>query len=339
MDLQYFILHMKFLSQDLLIMEYSRMFKVREFLDLLTVLYGNEDDSLVKHPNLSSDKDIKNSENDSEELKRLKKFKIKDYKSGNKGTYCDICKRVILHHYHSHRKYVHGKDIAPTPCKICGKLLKRKDYLLVHMRRVHSDNNTQSVSCDICGKEMKSMERLQIHKKTVHIDLKVPCSLCDRKFKNKFYLKTHMRTSHSDDAFHVCPICGKSLKNIRLHMELVHSERKGVDCEICGKTFLTEQRLKVHARWSHTNVEKTHTCETCGDSFKSKTMLKNHYVRHSDDRNYKCNLCDKTFKLKCILQTHKRVHNIVDPYTCQKCGESFKWKGTFDRHLEKCSVT
>ncbi|CAD5227944.1 unnamed protein product [Bursaphelenchus okinawaensis] len=59
-----------------------------------------------------------------------------------------------------------------------------------------------------------------------------------------------------------------------------------------GKTSITLQKNQLCA------------CKECGKLFKSIWYLKQHAVRHSNERPFKCNYCQKAFKFRSNLYQH-----------------------------------
>ena len=88
-----------------------------------------------------------------------------DWEGCNK-TFCDRMKWKYHMKYHQARadKIAKGLPLTPQPeecsCPICGKVLKYKSYLKLHMANHSGDKPHQ---CDICGTSYQSAKRLNDH--------------------------------------------------------------------------------------------------------------------------------------------------------------------------------
>lgn len=76
-------------------------------------------------------------------------------------------------------------------CNICGKII-RTDNLSRHIQN-HSEN---PVSCSLCGKTLKNRNSLRVHLVTLHNDASFTCDSCGKSFKYKKSLSQHMQKNH-----------------------------------------------------------------------------------------------------------------------------------------------
>ena len=120
------------------------------------------------------------------------------------------------------------------PCSICGKLLKNKRGLSIHMGNAHG--------CNHCDGHFKD---LPYHIKSVHNTEQ--CRECDMRFATEGSLKGHMDREHKIK----CEICDEKFFNkstLNEHIQENHEE----DCYICQERFLTTSNLlKPHLEAVH----------------------------------------------------------------------------------------
>uniref|UniRef100_A0A669CWW1 C2H2-type domain-containing protein n=1 Tax=Oreochromis niloticus TaxID=8128 RepID=A0A669CWW1_ORENI len=65
-------------------------------------------------------------------------------------------------------------------------------------------------------------------------------------------------------------------------------------------------------------------------NFHHKSILMEHKIIHSDEKQYSCKTCGKGFHYKHHLVVHLRVHTGEKPYICKTCDKRFTL-------LAKCS--
>uniref|UniRef100_A0A1A9Z507 Protein krueppel n=1 Tax=Glossina pallidipes TaxID=7398 RepID=A0A1A9Z507_GLOPL len=178
-------------------------------------------------------------------------------------------------------------------CALCPKRYSSKDNLQKHIKKVHNNDNDNSVKktdhktknksdqiflCTFCGQSFAEKGTLSKHIRIHTGDKPFKCNFCEKTFRNSSNLKYHL-TTHSDEKPHTCSECGKSFKRkdkLRSHMH-VHSELRPYKCSECGKTFKYSGVLKTHMQ-IHKN-QAPFTCGTCGETFSLKTSLNKHCVK------------------------------------------------------------
>ena len=75
------------------------------------------------------------------------------------------------------------------------------------------------------------------------------------------------------------------------------------------------------------------TCQICYKSFTSKKGLKNHILRHQDERGFHCDICTFAFKTRRDLSSHKKFVHGRNKFRCVKCLLEFKNKNHGERHI------
>ncbi len=179
--------------------------------------------------------------------------------------------------------HINSRDI---PCTNCDLRFKDNSALNQHLRLKHNENS-KSYECDFCGKIFKRRDYLVKHF-TVHSDSrKFICEACGSFFKTADSLNTHVKFSHSCEsgknihAKHSCMICGKSFAiafHLREHLDR-HQDAKRYKCDFCEKGFNTKSNLNQH-RSSHLN-EKKYKCHLCEKAFNLKNGLNQHLKTHN----------------------------------------------------------
>ncbi|GFR98374.1 zinc finger protein [Elysia marginata] len=129
----------------------------------------------------------------------------------NKMVYsCPECKRTLRSkmHLHRHMRDVHGPDIRPYLCDMCGKAFKRTDALKQH-KALHESkaNRILPHKCSTCGKAFRSLAHLKEHMVIHTSERPYLCHYCGAAFKTQAVQKRHILTLHIKPRAHVCSIC------------------------------------------------------------------------------------------------------------------------------------
>ena len=242
-----------------------------------------------------------------------------------------------------HRESVHM--IGGTPktivCEHCGKGLKSKTALRIHLKCIHGiykiDPNNTIKHCPKCNQEFHDCDLLEQHLKMCLDDHKeFPCKFCNLKWVSHLSLELHLIQKH-DKLMSACDECGyvsHTMSRVKLHKQEVHEKKSEYVCHLCAKILSRKSKLKDHMNWVHGEGEKRHKCDTCNMAFPNSTSLKEHFEKIHDSNNlYQCAQCPKTFQVKSYLQTHIRiVHQKYRPNKCDVCTEAFLYKRDLIRH-------
>lgn len=176
---------------------------------------------------------------------------------------CDICGRSLSTRaiYNQHL-LKHAQDSstvqAAAPdgsfqCIDCNKTFLRRVYFERHRRDVHGPEVRPHL-CDICGKAFKRTDALQQHK-VVHMSqmarvYSFHCSQCNKGFRSQAHLSEHM-TMHSTDRPYLCQYCGSAFKTPSVqkkHIISIHLKPRSYTCDLCEKKFNTRSALQRHSR-------------------------------------------------------------------------------------------
>ena len=248
---------------------------------------------------------------------------------------CGICNasftssmRLDYHAFtHSDYKY---------PCKICGKVFKRKEDLVWSHMGVHSD--ARPFKCPLCDKTYKYRSSLRLHNRS-HTGEKVTCEICQKSFRDPSDLKKHSNI-HSGLKPHLCDTCGlffrqrhilqSHIKHVHTNPSLIEKKFKHDKPDKYGKCFENHSSLMFQ-------IEKTFECKQCTKTFKSKNLLERHVKRVHDKTGEKieCSKCDKTFTAVEYLRKHMKIHQFGRQYLCSQCGLAYTYSNHLKRHVDK----
>ena len=105
----------------------------------------------------------------------------------------------------------------------------------------------------------------------------------------------------------LCPYVTTGVAQMKKHMQSFHSLGSGIDCTLCQQNFVSDKKLKIHARREHGfqyNIRDQYIkCAFCKTRFQSEEDRKSHidsehknadltkYVVKSPEGNFCCTLC------------------------------------------------
>jgi len=249
----------------------------------------------------------------------------------------------------------HRSSSCVLQCMFCGKISKKlsnhKRHMATHMPKARS--NVESVTpggsgvrekrvhmCSECGRSFATTTTLKSHILTHTGERPLACRIegCDKRFAQHSTRAFHERT-HSDDAPHICPDCGRAFKHpitLRLH-STVHTDVRPYKCPECPKSFRKQSVMSMHLR-VHSDA-RPFSCSHCPKTFRSVSCLRRHVVSiHERKKPYNCSVCDKGFTQPGNLRTHMRTHTGEKPFMCTFCGMRFSHSGTLKGHLRTHST-
>ena len=256
---------------------------------------------------------------------------------------CQFCDKTFEQRS-AHQSHVKKEHAEPTPCEICGKLVKKVSKSN-HMRK---HQVVPERTCEQCGRVFTNLvifwSHQQLHKKqakhgnpTGGIFLhyhKDKCQ-CDIKFASFRARKDHIKVVHMD--YEICKICKKIVKDpdseshTTTHNKTKKKKVGPCICKVCDKQCGSFTGLNYHMHTVH--YAESHSCHMCGRVLKSRPALKSHIIRQHTTKERPCELCGKIIK---NMRTHMRdMHaaSINDfPYKCVPCNKGFSQKGKLEIH-------
>ncbi|XP_034838038.1 zinc finger protein draculin-like [Maniola hyperantus] len=177
----------------------------------------------------------------------LKKHMIEHF-----GTHtCDECgaRFIEVSLLRSHIKKKHNKVDANYPCEICGKNLKSKYSMGLHVATVHEKKPT--INCYKCDAAFLSYALRNRHLIEAHGDKRTfPCKLCDKVYNRRKTLIEHHRRNHLKVFNHQCDLCAQTFylpSSLQEHMA-VHTGERNFKCEHCDKSYPGLKSLQCHMR-------------------------------------------------------------------------------------------
>ena len=124
-------------------------------------------------------------------------------------------------------------------CNICNASFSLLNNLSVHKKK-HKEQE-KGYECPECGKIIKVKGKLSVHIKTIHKGLKYKCAHCDKEFSNTGSRFTHIKSVHEQIKY-PCQLCSYQATqpgHLRLHTKSVHEKMKypckEIQCPICSK--------------------------------------------------------------------------------------------------------
>lgn len=149
------------------------------------------------------------------------------------------------------------KRLGTFPCDRCGKMFKRTDHLLRHIRETH--NNIKKYHCEYEG--------------------------CLHQTSDRHRMVEHVEAMHLKIKKHICDKCGHATswpQCLAKHMFIMHGVGTGkiYTCDICGYVTKYRSNFKNHKKNKHDiGDQKPGLCTTCGKTYKTRTYLWDHVYR------------------------------------------------------------
>ncbi|KAL4222224.1 hypothetical protein ACF0H5_018261 [Mactra antiquata] len=303
--------------------------------DDIEELDGDDDDDYaveVKECETQVDSDVSDLDNDIKEI-TVGKVETENQsllETDEKPT-CQTCGQIFLSVANLRRhSLLHTNKMYE--CPFCAKIMKRKDYVNTHVRKVHKeinidknpinfDNYTHVIPAEDVHKEddIKVLPKVEAGKG------KKICPECNKLFDTSEELEEHLILTHDKDlknAVFTCQGCKKQFKTLvsyQVH-KLSHRKKDHV-CQHCGKTFVNNSQLQVHRRRDH--------------QLQIGTLYYFGYVNNDD--KICCEICSKDFENMMEYHEHRPVH-LAYNFLCKKCGNGFTEESELQKHTDSdCS--
>ncbi|XP_071961271.1 uncharacterized protein [Antedon mediterranea] len=222
------------------------------------------------------------------------------------------CSSWNEHWSHSHEHLPTTEKIR-YQCQTCKVSFARYGKLHQHQEstpecRVPQGNGVSlTISCALCNFTTNTRHSLNIHigmqhkEKPKEIKI-VYCTGCNARFNSNKSLRRHHKNGR----------CGKK-----------RGRPKGV------KSKTPYKRKSCPPPTSQPEI----VCDLCNKMFRKKSVYRDHYTSHFEERKQKCKECDKAFKTKRSLRQHMVVHKGIK-HSCDLCDFDSFWIDSIKKHKE-----
>ncbi|XP_053373804.1 uncharacterized protein LOC123531841 [Mercenaria mercenaria] len=316
---------------------------------------GDDDDDYADDVDDEQDDDHEIDEEDKELIQEVKKpivkkqpktKEVKSFKDGKKPK-CNICGQVFLTEANLRRhSLLHTNKMYE--CPFCAKLMKRKDYVNQHVRKVHKDQDidknpidfdkfTHTIEPEVDWNAHQDLANTNAEDNDDAEDVKPPrmkvvtglgkkvCPECSKLFDAQEDLEQHMIDIHNKelkDAAYTCQGCKKQFKSlVSYQVHKLSHRKKDYICQHCGKKFVNNSQLQVHRRHDH--------------QIQYGTLMYFGYLMN--EGRLSCEICSQDFDDMEEFHKHRPVHVVFD-FMCNACGNGFKNEDNLHKHKESgCS--
>uniref|UniRef100_A0A8R1HUU9 C2H2-type domain-containing protein n=1 Tax=Caenorhabditis japonica TaxID=281687 RepID=A0A8R1HUU9_CAEJA len=184
---------------------------------------------------------------------------------------CHYCEKTFAQYG---TKTVHEKSahlgIRNYKCPKCDKLLSSPSALYTH-KKTHGD---KTFRCEFCPKTFALKNYLKLHVKQVHEqnERKHVCSYCHKGFAYAGSLQKSQLTAHESTHMASKQVTPDSTTD----MFVCPDVDGNYECTYCHKKYPYASSLYVHMR-KHTADKPAYSCNGCGKQFNQKISLNNHH--------------------------------------------------------------
>ena len=241
------------------------------------------------------------------------------------------------------------KDGLPHMCSICSKKFRKAKYLYVHIRQIHTNDESKKYRCTECGRGFILIHSFRMHMRTHTNSRPYKCRLCEKSFKQRAHIRDHL-LSHSSKFRTSCCICGKAFKgkgSAKSHI-LSHCKTKPFSCPVCPEKFADMGQLTNHfSNIPHSQSEKKgellkmFKCPMCTTfQCEQKHDMLRHFDNHTMEKHFQCEKCNVKFRRYLELYYHKtKFDHFVDSdfegvtkITCPTVWKNIRSSEIFDQY-------
>jgi KRAB domain-containing zinc finger protein len=133
------------------------------------------------------------------------------------------------------------------------------------------------------------------------------CWKCGKQFRYLYSLRRHTRKEHEEKRFK-CTECLELFatgRDLQAHVVRIHLKEKAFSCPTCKKKFYSQRSTQPTRHRCRIKQYPTFQCTSCGKTFDQMKLLRQHEVKHTQERRYLCSLCGKAFKYRAGLAYHR----------------------------------
>lgn len=192
--------------------------------------------------------------------------------------------------------------------------------------------NERKFVCDECPRAYNTTADLVQHQRSHELGRDpYKCEICGILFKIRSKLNTHMRSHKTPiKGTKECPVCGKTVLDVKRHHETVHENVRNHQCESCPKKFYKKSGLERHILTVH-QKQKNFVCDVCDRAFGEKSLLLRHTRRHlATKTSFYCTICKKYVDE--IKGHYDSVHKDL-PHKCEHCHRRFLQRREWNNHV------
>lgn len=162
---------------------------------------------------------------------------------------CNLCNRMFSTAYRLQR---HSLNHNVHKCGLCEKEFNSSSTLRDHIQYVHLGKYYQ---CHFCGKQIRHKSDLLVHLRKHSTSTNTyKCDACPKKFRTVYHLRRHFKRLHREAGEFTCQYCGKTVKykaSLLRHMRVFHLNKEESICNICNKPYwkkcnLIKHKIRVH---------------------------------------------------------------------------------------------
>lgn len=306
------------------------------------------DDKFLDFSSLEQHNLIEHNVNETEVLKGLTRLRrYQRVKVNFLNFSCKLCEynaenfvQLKEHLKSNHNKKLDLKNDGVFPYRIIGDLhlcvVCNENFHNFDSLNKHMNDHFRDYFCHQCGLGYATKGRLRGHYMT-HVNGCYNCETCGKTFKTEATKRDHIQRVHMQIKKHKCPHCAEMFTGYR-HRQNHIMEVHGVQgpefrCGWCAKVFSFNGLLKLHVRRVHFKARE-HVCHICKKHWANSSLLRNHMISHSGEKNFECQICKKKYGLKKTLIEHMRIHNNDRRFPCAFCDKAFIQKCSLQSHIK-----
>lgn len=222
-------------------------------------------------------------------------------------------------------------------CSRCGKDMRNRSQLNLHLKNVHNEGNEDiGILCEQCGKRVDFDHELELHRKFLckKVLRNSPCRVCKLSFRSRHELVNHPCTRSATKPFFCseadCNWSGKGFKDLTEHVTR-HMGIKPFLCTTCGRAFAAKKDMDSHADVHRDS--KDFQCQECHLSYRSERSLKRHMIMHKFKDRFKCRECSYSSALRSSFNNHMLKHK-KRAYICHMCKKSLRSEKSLKQHVQ-----
>ncbi|XP_011306734.1 zinc finger protein 26-like [Fopius arisanus] len=239
---------------------------------------------------------------------------------------CLICTRKYLT---KNAQIKHLSSHHPSDCffcDICPYAVRRKIYLLNHIKKKHPhliDKDKENTTGKYEGLRSQLNRQIEVHK------LPLP----GQEVSSLMSLRNRDVVVHDETTeIFKCDYCtyrAREKKRLTYHVNRYH---KGIGVKYsCEEVILISDNLEERIK-SRRPPPKMYKCDQCDRSLRGASNLKRHLLTHSGVKSQQCTICQKHFSTRSSLRQHLLTHTGKRHYCCDICGKTFVQKPALTAH-------